>query len=626
MNKNFIPLAALSLLMLWPISAQQAENELTKVQKDRERLIDLALRLESDFGRTLQDFTELQKDYAKLLNKKAAPDQSANVKDLQNKLKQALAKLAEKTPAGSDPHTQKLLKQDMVNLRNELHRERQDLLVARARLIRANELETKLNEANTGRTQATKELQQIKAEHAKLLGELKATVAKLKKAEQGHKIAIAKIDALQTENLSLKAKVKTQDVEIARLLPIEDQYHKAIVVASELKKEQSRLSKMLTEREKQLTNLKSHLATEVKRSLEIPILVQAKTELEKKLAASSVSNAELKKNNEILSAERLELEKKINETKKNIAAMRTQIEKNEKAMASVTKVNAMNVRLVAEQALLQNTVDMAKAELVKAMGLRNRLEAELAESKKIAATAKALKNKNAALIESQAMIQDRLMASEKSFNLLKADRDRLDASYNDLEKAKADLATEITRRNDELEKLRAELVEKSKNSGDVVALREEKATLEAQLMKRDEDLKKARKELGKLQINATVLERQLVSLKRTTTTINPIRYAKGDANVTNQQTRVLNEVQQVLKIFPNASFEIVGHTCDLGIAEQNIDLSQRRAKSLHDFLLSKGIKEDRLKHRGMGQSEPAVPNTNEANRRQNRRVEVEILD
>jgi outer membrane protein OmpA-like peptidoglycan-associated protein len=626
MNKIFTPLAALSLLMLWPISAQQAENELTKVQKDRERLIDLALRLESDFGRTLQDFTELQKDYAKLLNKKAAPDQSANVKDLQNKLKQALAKLAEKTPAVSDPHTQKLLKQDMVNLRNELHRERQDLLVARARLIRANELENKLNEANTGRTQATKELQQIKAEHAKLLGELKATVAKLKKAEQGHKIAIAKIDALQTENLSLKAKVKTQDVEIARLRPIEDQYHKAIVVASELKKEQSRLSKMLTEREKQLTNLKSHLATEVKRSLEIPILVQAKTELEKKLAASSVSNAELKKDNEILSAKRLELEKKINETQKNIAAMRTQIEKNEKAMASVTKVNAMNVRLVAEQALLQNTVDMAKAELVKAMGLRNRLEAELAESKKIAATAKALKNKNAALIESQAMIQDRLMASEKSFNLLKADRDRLEASYNDLEKAKADLATDITRRNDELEKLRAELVEKSKNSGDVVALREEKATLEALLMKRDEDLKKARKELGKLQINATVLERQLVSLKRTTTTINPIRYAKGDANVTNQQTRVLNEVQQVLKIFPNASFEIVGHTCDLGIAEQNIDLSQRRAKSLYDFLLSKGIKEDRLKHRGMGQSEPAVPNTNEANRRQNRRVEVEILD
>ena len=163
------------------------------------------------------------------------------------------------------------------------------------------------------------------------------------------------------------------------------------------------------------------------------------------------------------------------------------------------------------------------------------------------------------------MIQDRLRANEKSFSLLKADRDRLEDAYKDLEKAKIDLITEITQHNDELNKLRAELVEKSKDSEALGALTEEKSALEAQLLKRDQDLKKARKELGKLQINATVLEKQLVSLKRTTTTINPIRYAKGDANITNQQTRVLNEVQQVLKIFPNAKFEIVGHTCNLSL-------------------------------------------------------------
>lgn len=626
MNKIFTFWAALSLPMLSPVFAQQAENELTKVQKDRERLIDLALSLEADFGRTLRDYSLLQKDYSKLLKKKAVPDQSAKVQDLQDKLKQALTKLAEERPTGPDPHTQKLLKQDMVNLRNELHRERQDLLVARARLIRANELESKLDKANKDRIQATKEVAEIKTEHAKLLGELKATMAKLEKAGQGYKMAIAKIDSLQKENLTLKVKVKTQDAEIARLLPIEQQYNKATVAATELEKEQSRLSKILTDREKQLANLKSHLAAEVKRSLEIPILVQAKSELEKKLAKSSASNKEFKKDNDILSATRLELEKKVNETQVTILAMRAQIEKNEQAMASVTKLNTMNDRLIAEKAFLQNTADMAKAELVKAMGLRTRIEAELAETKKIAATAETLKNKNTALIEDQSMIQDRLTANEKSFNLLKSNHDRLKVAYKDLEKAKTDLTTEITRRSDELDKIRAELVEKSKDSGNVVAFRQEKAALEAQLMKRDEDLKNARKELGKLQINATVLERQLVSLKRTTASINPIRYAKGDFNITTQQTRVLSEVEQVLNIFPNASFEIVGHTCDLGLADQNIDLSQRRAKSLHDFLLSKGIKEGRLKHRGMGQGEPAVPNTNEANRRQNRRVEVEILD
>jgi outer membrane protein OmpA-like peptidoglycan-associated protein len=626
MNKILTLLAALTLQILTPVSAQEPGTELTGAQKDRERLIDLALSLEADFGRTLQDFTQLQKDYAKLLKEKAVPAQSEKVHDLQEKLKEALAKLAEKRTTGPNPRTQELLKQDMVNLRNELHRERQDLLVARARLIRVNELESKLDAETVGKIQVTKELKKIKIEHAKLLSELKSTMAKLEKAEQGHEIAIARIDSLQKENLTLKEKVKTQDAEIARLLPIEQQYNKAAIAATELKKEQSHLSKILTEREKQLANLKSHLAAEVKRSLEIPILVQAKIDLEKQLADSSASNKEFKNNNGILTAKSLELEEKINEAQQTILTMRAQLEKNEKAIASVTELNTKNDRLIAEKALLENTANMAKAELVKAMGLRTRLEAELAETKKVAMAVETLKKKNAVLVESQAMTQDRLGANEKSFNLLKADRDRLETAYKNLEKAKTDLTTDIAQRNDELNKLRAKLVEKSEDSKDIGALKKEKAALEAQLLKRDEDLKKARKELGKLQINASVLEKQLVSLKRTTTSINPIRYAKGDANVTNQQTRVLNEVQQVLKIFPNARFEIVGHTCDLGMADQNIDLSRRRAQSLHDFLLSKGIKKDRLKHRGMGQSEPAVPNTNEANRRQNRRVEVEILD
>ena len=626
MNKILTLLAALTLQILTPVSAQEPGTELTGAQKDRERLIDLALSLEADFGRTLQDFTQLQKDYAKLLKEKAVPAQSEKVHDLQEKLKEALAKLAEKRTTGPNPRTQELLKQDMVNLRNELHRERQDLLVARARLIRVNELESKLDAETVGKIQVTKELKRIKIEHAKLLSELKSTMAKLEKAEQGHEIAIARIDSLQKENLTLKEKVKTQDAEIARLLPIEQQYNKAAIAVTKLKKEQSHLSKILTEREKQLANLKSHLAAEVKRSLEIPILVQAKINLERQLADSSASNKEFKKNNDTLTAKSLELEEKINEAQQTILTMRAQLEKNEKAIASVTELNTTNDRLVAEKALLENTANMAKAELVKAMGLRTRLEAELAETKKVAMAVETLKNKNAVLVESQAMIQDRLGANEKSFNLLKADRDRLETAYKNLEKAKTDLTTDIAQRNDELNKLRAKLVEKSEDSKDIGALKKEKAALEAQLLKRGEDLKKARKELGKLQINASVLEKQLVSLKRTTTSINPIRYAKGDANVTNQQTRVLNEVQQVLKIFPNARFEIVGHTCDLGMADQNIDLSRRRAQSLHDFLLSKGIKKDRLKHRGMGQSEPAVPNTNEANRRQNRRVEVEILD
>ena len=105
--------------------------------------------------------------------------------------------------------------------------------------------------------------------------------------------------------------------------------------------------------------------------------------------------------------------KESDEGQQTIIAMRAQLEKNENAIASVTKLNAMNEILVAEKALLKNTADMAKAELVKAMGLRTRLEAELAETKKIAVTVETLKNKNSVLIEGQAMIQDRLRANGK---------------------------------------------------------------------------------------------------------------------------------------------------------------------------------------------------------------------
>jgi outer membrane protein OmpA-like peptidoglycan-associated protein len=79
-------------------------------------------------------------------------------------------------------------------------------------------------------------------------------------------------------------------------------------------------------------------------------------------------------------------------------------------------------------------------------------------------------------------------------------------------------------------------------------------------------------------------------------------------------------------MFPSARFEIVGHTCDLGSKEDNLKLSQNRAGSLSTYLCENGIDPDLLKSRGMADAEPLVPNTNEENRRRNRRVEIHILD
>jgi outer membrane protein OmpA-like peptidoglycan-associated protein len=66
---------------------------------------------------------------------------------------------------------------------------------------------------------------------------------------------------------------------------------------------------------------------------------------------------------------------------------------------------------------------------------------------------------------------------------------------------------------------------------------------------------------------------------------------------------------------------IEGHTCDLGSADHNLELSHARAESVKRYLVSKGVKEQILDPQGIGEARPVVTNTNELNRQYNRRVD-----
>lgn len=74
-----------------------------------------------------------------------------------------------------------------------------------------------------------------------------------------------------------------------------------------------------------------------------------------------------------------------------------------------------------------------------------------------------------------------------------------------------------------------------------------------------------------------------------------------------------------------ARFVITGHTCDLGSDKHNLDLSKRRADAIKKLLLRAGVTEDRLVTDGVGEASPAVPNSSEENRAQNRRVELKLV-
>ncbi|MEI6244003.1 MAG: OmpA family protein, partial [Acidobacteriota bacterium] len=88
--------------------------------------------------------------------------------------------------------------------------------------------------------------------------------------------------------------------------------------------------------------------------------------------------------------------------------------------------------------------------------------------------------------------------------------------------------------------------------------------------------------------------------------------------------RVLDEAVAALKANANLKLEIEGHTCNIGTAEYNLALGERRAKTVLDYLASRGIGADRLKMVSYGEEKPKYDNAREETRRLNRRAALVV--
>ncbi len=89
------------------------------------------------------------------------------------------------------------------------------------------------------------------------------------------------------------------------------------------------------------------------------------------------------------------------------------------------------------------------------------------------------------------------------------------------------------------------------------------------------------------------------------------------------------ELQEVIDLLAQNSdmkVEIGGHTDNVGSVSYNQQLSQKRAKAVLDFLLSKGISGDRLRFKGYGFSQPIDSNDAESGRARNRRTEIKVIE
>ena len=86
----------------------------------------------------------------------------------------------------------------------------------------------------------------------------------------------------------------------------------------------------------------------------------------------------------------------------------------------------------------------------------------------------------------------------------------------------------------------------------------------------------------------------------------------------------LERLHKILTDYPRMHIRILGHTDHVGSNDYNKNLSHERAKSVVEYLISKGIKNERLEYQGFGEEQPIDTNDTDAGRQNNRRTEFEI--
>lgn len=104
-----------------------------------------------------------------------------------------------------------------------------------------------------------------------------------------------------------------------------------------------------------------------------------------------------------------------------------------------------------------------------------------------------------------------------------------------------------------------------------------------------------------------------------------IQFRLNSGELTAESQAILDKVAASLKARGDiTSVMVIGHTDASGAAAYNQSLSERRAKSVADYLVSQGVDRAVLGFKGMGESAPVADNTTVEGRAKNRRVELKL--
>jgi outer membrane protein OmpA-like peptidoglycan-associated protein len=101
-----------------------------------------------------------------------------------------------------------------------------------------------------------------------------------------------------------------------------------------------------------------------------------------------------------------------------------------------------------------------------------------------------------------------------------------------------------------------------------------------------------------------------------------VTFAVNSARLTESAKEELDKVAESLRALPHIKLEVQGHTDISGSREHNMELSEKRAQSVVDYFVEKGVDRSRLTAKGYGPDKPKYDNKTAEGRKKNRRVEM----
>ena len=107
---------------------------------------------------------------------------------------------------------------------------------------------------------------------------------------------------------------------------------------------------------------------------------------------------------------------------------------------------------------------------------------------------------------------------------------------------------------------------------------------------------------------------------------NSITFDTNNDVMKTSANAVLDSVAQVAKEYDKTKLQIIGHTDSTGNDKINNPLSERRARTVANYLAMRGVAGSRLYAAGAGSKQPIASNDTEAGRAQNRRVEIYLIN